>query len=128
MRVGVSGRRLREPDIRLSLKPTIRSCHRASTWASSASTIPLLSSHASARARRGAVERAIGCQHRVTETSLDGSQTGRVSGNDLTGQEIGIDDHGAKLEKPLRHRRFARADPTGKSYAQHGLTLVLGSP
>ena len=75
-------------------------------------------------AQRTAIQGAIGCHHRVTEAFADRSQAGRADRHDLARQLVGVDDHGPELAEPLCHGRFARADPTGESHAQHAPTLA----
>ena len=79
-------------------------------------------------AQRATIQRTIGCHHRVAKALADRSQTGRVDGDDLTRQPVGVDDHGPELGKPLCHGRLARADPTGESYTEHAPTLARPTP
>ena len=74
--------------------------------------------------QRTAIQGAVGRHHSITEALADRRQSGRTDCHDLSRQPIGIDDDGAELPKPLRHRRFAGTYPASEPYAQHVGSLL----
>jgi hypothetical protein len=75
-------------------------------------------------AQRAAIQGAVVGYHRITETLVDRSQSGRADCHDLSREPVGIDDDGAELQKPLRRCRFASADSASESNTQHVGSLL----
>ena len=60
--------------------------------------------------QRRPVERAVGGEHRGPELRSDRGESGRAGRDDLAGQPVGVDDHGAELAQQRRHGGLARSD------------------
>jgi len=74
--------------------------------------------------QRAAIQGAVDRYHCITKALADRRQSGRADCHDLSRQLVGIDDDGAELQKPLRHRRFASAYSASESNAQHVGSLL----
>jgi len=64
--------------------------------------------------QRCTIERAAGVEHLFAEGFDEGVQTRGAGRDDLTSDQVGIDDPGAELRKAIRYRGLSRRDPAGQ--------------
>jgi hypothetical protein len=75
-------------------------------------------------AQGGPVEGTVVGQHGRAEGRDDLGEAGRAGRHRLAGQRVRIDQHGAVVREPLRHRALARTDPAGEPHLQHRSSIT----
>jgi hypothetical protein len=77
------------------------------------------------RCQRRPVQDAVRAQYPVTECLDDGGQSRRTGCQHLTGDQVGVDDHGPARGEQRRHGALARSDSAGQPDAQHTRTVAI---
>ena len=88
---------------------------KISGWMIASSRRRAASSAKTIRPSAGRSRSPSGGQQVLAELLDDLGQPRRAVRDDLAGQRVGVDDHGAELDQELRHRALARGDSTGQS-------------
>ena len=76
----------------------------------------------------GPVEAAVGGEDPVAEAGADAVEGGFAGGDDLAGEDVGVDEGRPELGEATGDRRLAGADAPGEAHFEHEPTLPTRSP